>query len=80
MAELLAARRDLAGELAPVSQELGRSLAGCADRPCRCRPGKDAIARDHRGIQPVGLGQDPLARAKSRTRAAFDDRDLEAPC
>jgi hypothetical protein len=32
MAELLAPRRDLAGKLAAVSQELGQGLAGRADQ------------------------------------------------
>ena len=75
MAELLAAGGDLGRELAAVGQQLGQDLPRAGDRRGRCRPGKGAIARDHRGIDAVGFGQAAARPGKGAHPRGVDDRD-----
>ena len=78
VAELLLPGRDLADQPLAEGQQLGQLAPGGVGRWRRRRPGKRAIARDHLGIDPVGLGQSSARPGEVAHPLGVDDRDPEA--
>jgi hypothetical protein len=75
MGELLLPGRDLADQPLAEGQQFGQLAPGGVGCWRRRRPGERAVAGDHLGIDPVGLGQAPARAGKVAHPLGVDDRN-----